>query len=92
MLYYSLHFSLYHYRKLKATIDEYTIRVGQQAVVLVVTPGKPQNNFKVFGAHPLENVVSINKIFGKYFPLCLIQNCSSVLYFNLQAVITRLLI
>lgn len=44
-------------RKLKATIDEYTIRVGQQAVVLVATPGKPQNNFKVFGAHPLENVV-----------------------------------
>ncbi|XP_015905174.1 DNA-binding protein P3A2 isoform X4 [Parasteatoda tepidariorum] len=44
-------------RKLKATIDEYTIRVGQQAIVLVVTPGKPQNNFKVFGAHPLENVV-----------------------------------
>lgn len=46
-------------RKLKATIDEYTTRVGQQAVVLVVTPGKPQNNYKVFGARPLENVVSI---------------------------------
>lgn len=44
-------------RKLKATIDEYTIRVGQQAVVLAVTPGKPQNNFKVFGAHPLDTVV-----------------------------------
>ncbi|CAG2164825.1 unnamed protein product [Oppiella nova] len=44
-------------RKLKATIDEYTTRVGQQAVVLIVTPGKPQNNFKVFGARPLENVV-----------------------------------
>lgn len=44
-------------RKLKVTIDEYTTRVGQQAVVLAVTPGKPQNNFKVFGAHPLENVV-----------------------------------
>ncbi|KAK8764298.1 hypothetical protein V5799_033092 [Amblyomma americanum] len=36
-------------RKLKATIDEYTTRVGQQAVVLAVTPGKPQNHFKVGG-------------------------------------------
>lgn len=44
-------------RKLKQTIDEYTTRVGQQAVVLIVTPGKTQNNFKVFGARPLENVV-----------------------------------
>ena len=44
-------------RKLKATIDEYTTRVGQQAVVLIVTPGKPQNNYKVFGARPLESVV-----------------------------------
>lgn len=44
-------------RKLKATIDEYTTRVGQQAVVLAVTPGKPQHHFKVFGAHPLETVV-----------------------------------
>ncbi|KAF7491076.1 DNA-binding protein P3A2 [Sarcoptes scabiei] len=44
-------------RKLKQTMDEYTTRVGQQAVVLIVTPGKPQNNFKVFGARPLETVV-----------------------------------
>ncbi|KAG9510569.1 hypothetical protein GZH46_00885 [Fragariocoptes setiger] len=44
-------------RRLKATIDEYTTRVGQQAVVLVVTPQKSQNNYKVFGAKPLENVV-----------------------------------
>lgn len=44
-------------RRLKATIDEYTARVGQQAVVLVVTPQKSQNNFKVFGAKPLETVV-----------------------------------
>ncbi|KAI7692713.1 DNA-binding protein P3A2 [Sarcoptes scabiei] len=43
-------------RKLKQTMDEYTTRVGQQAVVLIVTPGKPQNNFKVFGARPLETV------------------------------------
>lgn len=44
-------------RRLKQTIDEYTTRVGQQAVVLVVTPQKTQNNFKVFGAKPLENVI-----------------------------------
>lgn len=44
-------------RRLKGTIDEYTTRVGQQAIVLVVTPQKSQNNFKVFGAKPLENVI-----------------------------------
>lgn len=44
-------------RKLRATIDEYTTRVGQQAVVLCVCPGKPNAVFKVFGAVPLENVV-----------------------------------
>lgn len=44
-------------RRLKTTIDEYTTRVGQQAIVLVVTPQKSQNNFKVFGAKPLENVI-----------------------------------
>ena len=44
-------------RKLRATIDEYTTRVGQQAVVLCVCPGKPNPVFKVFGAVPLENVV-----------------------------------
>ena len=52
-------------RKLKATIDEYTTRVGQQAVVLIVTPGKPQNNYKVFGARPLENVVSLLVLVAK---------------------------
>lgn len=44
-------------RRLKATIDEYTARVGQQAVVLVATPQKSQHNFKVFGAKPLETVI-----------------------------------
>lgn len=44
-------------RRLKQTIDEYTARVGQQAIILVVTPQKSQNNFKVFGAKPLENVI-----------------------------------
>jgi len=44
-------------RKLKAVIDEFSLRVGQQAVVVIATPGKNTNNFKVFGAKPLEDVV-----------------------------------
>lgn len=44
-------------RKLRACIDEYTMRVGQQAVVLITMPGKTVHNFKVFGAQPLENVI-----------------------------------
>ncbi|XP_013414773.1 nuclear respiratory factor 1 isoform X1 [Lingula anatina] len=47
-------------RKLKATIDEFTTRVGQQAVVLCCTPGKPSQStqsYKVFGSQPLETVV-----------------------------------
>ncbi|KAG9508848.1 hypothetical protein GZH46_02645 [Fragariocoptes setiger] len=44
-------------RKLRASIDEYTTRVGQQAVVLITMPGKAFHNFKVFGAQPLENVI-----------------------------------
>jgi len=44
-------------RKLKAVIDEFSVRVGQQAIVLVATPGKPVNNFRAFGAKPLEDVV-----------------------------------
>lgn len=39
------------------TIDEFTIRVGMQAAVLVAIPGKPQNSFKCFGAKPLEDVI-----------------------------------
>lgn len=44
-------------RKLRACIDEYTMRVGQQAVVLITMPGKTAHNFKVFGAQPLESVI-----------------------------------
>ena len=33
-------------RKLKQNIEEYSLRVGQQAVVLVATPGKSQNCFR----------------------------------------------
>ncbi|XP_078470520.1 nuclear respiratory factor 1-like [Lampetra fluviatilis] len=44
-------------RKLRSVIDEYTTRVGQQAVVLCLSPSKPNPVFKVFGAAPLENVV-----------------------------------
>nr|AAH44537.1 Nrf1 protein [Danio rerio] len=47
-------------RKLRATLDEYTTRVGQQAIVLCISPSKPNPVFRVFGAAPLENVV------GKY--------------------------
>uniref|UniRef100_A0AAR2ITL9 Nuclear respiratory factor 1 NLS/DNA-binding dimerisation domain-containing protein n=1 Tax=Pygocentrus nattereri TaxID=42514 RepID=A0AAR2ITL9_PYGNA len=43
--------------KLRATLDEYTTRVGQQAIVLCISPSKPNAVFKVFGAAPLENVV-----------------------------------
>jgi hypothetical protein len=34
-------------RKLKATVDEYATRVGQQAVVLCACPGRPNPLFKV---------------------------------------------
>merc|ERR1719195_2180863 len=45
-------------RKLKCIIDEFSVRVGQQAIVLVATPGKQStNNFRAFGAKPLEDVV-----------------------------------
>ncbi|KAL3290244.1 hypothetical protein HHI36_023597 [Cryptolaemus montrouzieri] len=44
-------------RKLRQTIDEFTTRVGQQAIVLVATPGKPVTSYKVFGAKPLEDVI-----------------------------------
>lgn len=53
-------------RKIRACIEEYTVRVGQQAAFLAVTPptrGSRDNNstqmFKVFGSQPLENVVSM---------------------------------
>lgn len=49
------------YRKLRATLDEYTTRVGQQAIVLCISPSKPNPVFKVFGAAPLENVVRKQK-------------------------------
>lgn len=50
---------MYAYRKLRATLDEYTTRVGQQAIVLCISPSKPNPVFKVFGAAPLENVVRV---------------------------------
>ena len=42
---------------LQQTIDEFATRVGQQAIVLVATPGKPNISYKVFGAKPLEDVI-----------------------------------
>ncbi|CAB0010577.1 unnamed protein product [Nesidiocoris tenuis] len=44
-------------KKLRKTIDEFATRGGQQAVVLVTIPGKPETSFKCFGAKPLEDVV-----------------------------------
>ena len=35
-------------RKLRQNIEEYSLRVGQQAVVLVATPGKSQNRYNIF--------------------------------------------
>lgn len=51
-------------RKLRAIIEEYSTRVGQQAVILCCTPGKTNHNyqsFKVFGSQPLETVVRNSK-------------------------------
>ena len=52
------------FRKLKCCIEEYTTRVGQQAVVLCCTPCKStsMNSYKVFGSQPLESVVCKNKL------------------------------
>lgn len=53
----------------KVTIDEFATRVGQQAIVLVATPGKETTGFKCFGAKPLEDVVSKFKINCSLFKL-----------------------
>lgn len=45
------------YSHVQQTIEEFATRVGQQAVVLVATPGKPNTSYRVFGAKPLEDVV-----------------------------------
>ncbi|XP_046334753.1 DNA-binding protein P3A2-like [Haliotis rufescens] len=47
-------------RKLKMAIEEFTTRVGQQAVIVCCTPGKGTKSvqsFKVFGSQPLESVM-----------------------------------
>lgn len=49
-------------RKLRQTIDEFATRVGQQAIVLIATPGKPNTSYKVFGAKPLEDVIRNLKV------------------------------
>ncbi|XP_014781582.1 DNA-binding protein P3A2 isoform X2 [Octopus bimaculoides] len=49
-------------RKLRYIVEEYSTRVGQQAVVLCCTPGKPNQSyqsFKVFGSQPLETVAQL---------------------------------
>jgi len=45
-------------RKIKQNVEELSMRVGQQAVVVVATPGKQQNSFRAYGAKPLEDVVN----------------------------------
>lgn len=62
-------------RKLRATLDEYTTRVGQQAIVLCISPSKPNPVFKVFGAAPLENVVRIFSYVLRY-SLLSVGRCS----------------
>lgn len=47
-------------RKLKHTMQEFCTRCGQQAALLCVSPGKENPSVKVFGASPLDQVVSIN--------------------------------
>lgn len=64
-------------RKLKQTIEEYTTRVGQQAIVLCCTPGKmsnSNNNYKVFGSQPLENVM---------------RNCKGVILQDLESTLSE---
>lgn len=51
------HSSLKNLSPPQQTIEEFATRVGQQAVVLVATPGKPNTSYRVFGAKPLEDVV-----------------------------------
>ncbi|XP_071057171.1 DNA-binding protein Ewg-like isoform X2 [Onthophagus taurus] len=44
------------FRKFQILLDEFSLRVGQQAVVLVASPGDPNGYYKVIGAKPLKNV------------------------------------
>lgn len=77
---------------MKQTIDEYTTRVGQQAVVLIVTPGKSQNNFKVFGARPLESVVSfmiLRKLSAKAFFNFKVRNCRPLIMNELDLALAQ---
>ncbi|XP_062522285.1 DNA-binding protein P3A2-like [Corticium candelabrum] len=50
-------------KKLKTTVDEYTTRVGQQAVVVTCATksASGSSTFKVFGAAPLEGIVREHK-------------------------------
>ncbi|KFO29336.1 Nuclear respiratory factor 1 [Fukomys damarensis] len=74
-------------RKLRATLDEYTTRVGQQAIVLCISPSKPNPVFKVFGAAPLENVMGqCDPCHGKYMACCLLY-CSDVVPKDVSAAI-----
>lgn len=47
----------YLLRRLRRTIDEFIIRTGQQAIVLVATPEDPHLSYRSFGAKPLEDII-----------------------------------
>ncbi|XP_071961665.1 DNA-binding protein P3A2-like [Antedon mediterranea] len=61
-------------RKLRATIDEYTTRVGQQAVIICCVPGKGEKTFKVSGSCPLEGVI---------------RNCRTVIMQDLEGALAQ---
>ncbi|KAL1492860.1 hypothetical protein ABEB36_011038 [Hypothenemus hampei] len=44
-------------RKLKKTIENFTMVTGKQAVALVTAPGNSNTNYKVFGAQPLRHII-----------------------------------
>lgn len=53
-------------RKLCSLMEEYIVRVGQQAVIVCCTPKLSQaGSFRVYGSQPLEGIVSNCWIIGK---------------------------
>ena len=74
-------------RKIRNCIEEYTIRVGQQAAFLAVTPAKGRdsnNSYKVFGSQPLESVVSINYVSVTIFQCLETNTRPSIVFLTLE--------
>lgn len=68
-------------RKIRNCIEEYTIRVGQQAAFLAVTPARGRdanNSYKVFGSQPLEGVVRC------HFMLAILCTINTQLYIQIH--------